>query len=142
MDCFLSPGRRLASLALAQQRLKITGFQSPAEDHALFPPSLDAAVGWGAPNIWLWLVDSDGLAGLGVHRGDVLVVDRALDPIAGNVVIVVADHEHHLALVERVTAGRLHLAQVDAGGEHREVLAGGECLELWGVISMLLRSML
>ncbi len=49
MDCFTSPGRRLSSLALAQQRLKITGFQSPAEDHLLFPPSLDAAVGWGHP---------------------------------------------------------------------------------------------
>jgi len=142
MDCFTSPGRRLSSLALAQQRLKITGFQSPAEDHSLFPPSLDAAVGWGAPNIWLWLVDTEDLVGLGVHRNDVLVVDRALEPSAGNVVIVVANHEHHLALVERVAPDRLHLARAGADGSHREILADEDQLELWGVISMLLRSML
>ena len=134
MDCFQSPGRRLSSLALAQQRLKVTGFSSPAEDYALFPPSIDAAVGWGAPNLWLWLVDSDALVGLGVHRNDVLVVDRALEPVAGNVVIVVADQEHHLALVERVSRERLHLAHVGADGQHQEVLAGPEEIELWGVM--------
>lgn len=141
MDCFHSPGRRLSSLALAQQRLRITGFQSPADDHAIFPPSLDAALGWGAPNIWLWIVDTDDLNGLAIRKSDVLVVDRALEPAAGNVVIVVADHEHHLALVEKVASRRLHLVRVGADGQPQAVLEDQDQVELWGVVSMLLRSM-
>ncbi len=142
MDCFQSPGRRLSSLALAQQRLK--SLASPARPRIMpsFPPPSTQPSAGARPNLWLWLVDSDALAGLGVHRNDVLVVDRALEPVTGNVVIVVADQEHHLALVERVSPERLHLAHVGADGQHQEVLAGPEEIELWGVISMLLRSML
>ncbi|WP_426943824.1 hypothetical protein ACP4J5_12365 [Pseudomonas oryzihabitans] len=48
MDAFKTRGRRLAQLALSQARLKITGFQSPAEDHAQLPISMDEAIGWGS----------------------------------------------------------------------------------------------
>ena len=51
MDAFQTRGRRLAQLALSQARLKITGFQSPAEDHAQLPLSIDEAIGWGSISV-------------------------------------------------------------------------------------------
>lgn len=58
---FLTSGRRIERLRLSPEKLKITGFQSPAGDHEQGPLSIDEYVGLGAPHIWLWIADSDAL---------------------------------------------------------------------------------
>lgn len=75
---FLTTGcRRIERLRLSPEKLKITGFQSPAGDHEQGPLSIDEFVGRGAPqHKWLWIADSDALAGLGIYQHDVLVVNR------------------------------------------------------------------
>ena len=140
MDAFKTRGRRLAQLALSQARLKITGFQSPAEDHAQLPLSIDEAIGWGAPNLWLWLVNSEALAGLSIHQGDVLVVDRAGDVEPGRAVIVVVDCEHRLCTVLTSQEQRQLLATIGSDGHPRPLELIGE-VELWGVVDFLMRDL-
>lgn len=73
---FSTSGRPIERMCLSSEKLKITGFRSPAGDHGQGPLSIDEFVGLGAPHIWLWISGSDALAGLGIHQHDVLVVNR------------------------------------------------------------------
>lgn len=74
---FLTPGCRIERLRLSPEKLKITGFQSPASDHEQGPLSIDEFDDRGAPqHKWHWIADSDALAGLGIYQHDVLVVNR------------------------------------------------------------------
>lgn len=68
---------RLRHLLPEATELRITGFQSPAEDEKERGLSLDALVGLGAPQIWVVRVDDDSLLGFGMFPGDRLVVDRS-----------------------------------------------------------------
>jgi len=47
-SAFLTPGRRIERLCLSPEKLKITGFQSPAGDYEQGPLSIDEYVGLGA----------------------------------------------------------------------------------------------
>ena len=96
---FLTPSRRIERLCLSPEKLKITGFQSPAGDHEQGPLSIDEFVGLGASHIWLWIADSDVLAGLGIYQHDVLVVNRVGKADPGRAAIVVIDHEFKLCSI-------------------------------------------
>lgn len=80
---FSTSGRRIEHLCLSPEKLKITGFQSPAGDHEQGPLSIHEFVGLGAPHIWLWIADSDALAGLGIYQHDVLIVNRVARLLQG-----------------------------------------------------------
>ena len=63
------------------------GFPSPADDYAEAWLSLDELVGIRAPSTYLVRAGGDSMIGRGIYDGDVLVVDRALDPLPADVVI-------------------------------------------------------
>lgn len=124
-------------------------FAGVVEDHRFseasrgspqLPLSIDEAIGWGAPNLWLWLVNSEALAGLSIHQGDVLVVDRAGDVEPGRAVIVVADCEHRLCTVLTNQERQQLLATIGRDGHPQPLDLIGE-VELWGVVDFLMRDL-
>jgi DNA polymerase V len=58
---------------------------------------------------FLLRVAGDALAGAGLHDGDLLVMDRATPPLAGNVVLAVMDGALVLARLGRDAQGRLRV---------------------------------
>ena len=54
-------------------------------------------------------VSGDALAGAGIHDGDLLVMDRATPPLAGNVVLALMDGASVLARLSRDAQGRLRV---------------------------------
>ncbi|WP_425915186.1 LexA family protein [Pseudomonas sp. GWSMS-1] len=69
------------------------GFPSPAEDHIEANLSLDElCIRHPAATYFLRVLGSS-MTGLGVYEGDTLVVDRALKPVAGMVVVAVVRGE-------------------------------------------------
>ena len=67
----LARGERLRERILADAAdLRITGFQSPAEDEKEEGLSLDRLTGLGAPHIWGVRVLDDTLLGFGIFPGD------------------------------------------------------------------------
>lgn len=46
-----------------------------------------------APSPYLVRVDGDSMQGAGIFSGDILVVDRARDPVRGNIIIEVINNE-------------------------------------------------
>ncbi|MFG0682626.1 LexA family protein [Pseudomonas sp. xss_4] len=65
------------------------GFPSPALEYAEPPLSLDELVGLREPSRWLVRADGQSLRDLGIYNRDVLIVDRALEPLDLDVVICV-----------------------------------------------------
>ena len=65
------------------------GFPSPALEYYEPPLSIDELVSLREPSRWLLRADGDSLMGIGIYDGDVLVVDKALEPLNGDIVVVV-----------------------------------------------------
>lgn len=119
--------------------LPATGsFPNPAQDYYQGPLSLDRHLIRRPASTFVLRVVSDALASMGIYAGDEILVDRALDPLPGRVLVVLA---------EAPDAGG------DAGPEHRigrfEVIAGRAYLvtdveeipltadvEAWGVATV------
>jgi DNA polymerase V len=69
------------------------GFPSPAEEYAETSLSIDELVDLRAPSVYLVRAGGDSLTGIGIYDSDVLIVDRALTPQAGDVVVALVRGE-------------------------------------------------
>lgn len=70
------------------QEHRTSGFGSPAENHLERPIKLDDLVGYNHQNTFLYRAKGNGLHGAGVQDGSFMVVDRALKPWPGCIVLV------------------------------------------------------
>lgn len=72
------------------------GWPSPALDWEEAPLSLDSLVGIkDNSNLLAWVTEND-LCPSGISVGDLLVINCALDPVPGDVVLVTCEGEHYL----------------------------------------------
>lgn len=138
-EAFISPGRRSATLANLTEKIKITGFSSPAADYEQLQLSLDEITGLGAPHIFFWRLTSESLAGLGLHAGDLLIVNRQTELTPGRIAVGVADGAHRVFLAEG-QAGSLTLVTVSACGE-RVAIEKTEEINVWGVVDFVVRDL-
>lgn len=136
-DTFTTPGRRSASLINLPEKLKITGFSSPAADYECLQPSLDEIVGIGAPHIFLWRLKSEALAGLSLHTNDTLVVNRQTELHPGRIAVVVIDGEHRVCLAQ-ASGKSIELVTVSANGIVA-LIENSETVEVWGVVDYIIR---
>lgn len=136
-DTFTTPGRRSDALINLPERLKITGFSSPAADYECLQPSIDEMTGIGAPHIFLWRLKSEALAGLSLHANDTLVVNRQAELHPGRIAVVVIDGEHRVCLAQP-DGKKTTLVTVDASGLVTN-LEKVEGVEIWGVVDYIVR---
>ena len=69
------------------------GFPNPTEDAGGFALNLNDYLVRHPVSTYYLRVDGDALAGAGVASGDILVVDRALDPRSGDIVVAASAGE-------------------------------------------------
>lgn len=79
------------------------GFPSPAEDYAEGPLDLNRHLIDHPAATFFVRVKGDSMTGVGIYSGDLLIVDRALNPTSGSIVIAALDGE--------LTVKRLHQSQ-------------------------------
>ncbi|MGA0032216.1 MAG: LexA family protein, partial [Burkholderiales bacterium] len=78
-------------------------------------------------------VKGDSMTGAGIHDGDLLVVDRSLEPASGRVVVAALDGELTVKRLQR-RQGRITLKSENPAypaitvGEDRD-------LQIWGVVA-------
>ena len=115
---FLSPG--------------LTGFPSPAESWEERPLNGHDLLVPHPESTFFGRVEGDGMGGAGMYDSDLLVIDRALEPGHGD--IVVAVYEGHLS-VKRLLLHQQH-ARLCSEPLHRPpVLLDGLPFEVWGVVT-------
>ena len=115
------------------------GFPSPAEDYIEGRLDLNRHLIKHPAATFFVRVAGDSMIGAGIHPGDILVVDRALEPQDSNVVIAVIDGE---LTVKRISQshGKLFLVPDNKAYQPLEILEEME-FEVWGVVTSVIHSL-
>lgn len=82
------------------------GAPTPMSDETEWFPSLDEHLVRNPDQTFLLRVAGEALADSGIHDGDLLVMDRAVPPLAGNVVLAVVEGAFVLTRLSRNADGQ------------------------------------
>lgn len=107
------------------------GFPSPAADYEEQTLSIDELVDLRTPHVYLARVDGDSMIGVGVYDGDILVINRALEPRSGDVVVAYVDGGMTVKRLQ-VTPGCVWLQPENPSYRPIPVT---ESLHVWGVVT-------
>lgn len=108
------------------------GFPSPANDYVEERLSLDDHLIDQPEATFFVRVTGNSMTGFGIHDGDLLVVDRSMEPADRSVVIAVVDGQFMVKQACRVPNGVLLRSN---GAGHGDILVGAEQdLQVWGVV--------
>ncbi|KAA6181327.1 translesion error-prone DNA polymerase V autoproteolytic subunit [Thiohalocapsa marina] len=115
------------------------GFPSPAEDDQEPAIDLNALLVPHPEATFLLRVRGHSMTGAGIDDGDVLLVDKALTPSHGRIVIAVVDGEF--------TVKRLHLSgdgvRLEAANPDYAPIRfqDGQELQVWGVVTRVIKTL-
>ncbi len=115
------------------------GFPSPADDYLEGALDLNEYLIKHKAATFFWRVTGDSMIGAGIHSGDLLIVDRSLEPKDGNVIIAVLDGELTVKRIE-VHDGRLFLAPENQDYPLIPVTEE-QSFQVWGVVKHAIHSL-
>jgi len=72
------------------------GFPSPADDYIEESIDLTKLLIRNPPATFLWKVDGNSMRDAGIFHGDLIVVDRSLSPVDGDIVVATVHGERSL----------------------------------------------
>ena len=109
------------------------GFPSPAEDHHMNRVDLTAKLITHPQATFLLKVSGESMREAGIFNGDTLVVNKAIKPRHGQIVVAVVDGEFTVKqLYQR--AGRVKL--LPANPTYPPIFPKeGQTIEVWGVVT-------
>lgn len=115
------------------------GFGSPGEDATVRRIDLNDALIRHPQSTFVMRAAGDAMSAAGIANGDVLLVDRAVRPEHGHVVIAAVEGE----LVCRRLHSQGGMTKLQAAGSAREDIVPGDgaALEIWGVVTTVIRSL-
>jgi len=109
------------------------GFPSPAADYVEASIDLNLVLVPHPSSTFFLRVEGDAMAAAGIHHGDLLVVDRSVEPRSGSTVVVVHGGELLLRRLEgRAPRWRLVASDPSIAPLHLE--GGDPHLLVWGVV--------
>ena len=115
------------------------GFPSPADDYMEDRLDLNRYLVKHPAATFFVRASGDSMIGAGIHSGDILVVDRSLEPANNSVVIAALNGELTVKRLVK-TAGRLHL--VPENERHRPIeIREGMDFEVWGVVTNVIHAL-
>ncbi|MFH7326662.1 LexA family protein [Desulfurivibrio sp. C05AmB] len=115
------------------------GFPSPADDYVDSRLDLNDFLVKHPAATFFVRVAGDSMIGAGIHHGDILVVDRSLEPVSGKVVIAVVNGELTVKRLQQEN-GLVRLVAENPDYppiELTEETAG----EIWGVVTSVIHSL-
>ncbi|MFH7326602.1 LexA family protein [Desulfurivibrio sp. C05AmB] len=115
------------------------GFPSPADDYIDSRLDLNDFLVKHPAATFFVRVAGDSMIGAGIHDGDILVVDRSLEPVSGKVVIAVVNGELTVKRLQQEN-GMVRLVAENPNYppiELTEDTAG----EIWGVVTSVIHSL-
>ena len=145
----MDPGRLTTPQPLQQKRLRLelplaaervaAGFPSPADDYIDVGIDLNEQLIRHPTSTFFLRVSGHSMNGAGIHDGDLLVVDRSLDPKPGRIVIAILDGAFTL---KRLTLHRNRLRLEAAHPDYPaiELHRCGE-VQIWGVAIHVIHSL-
>ena len=116
------------------------GFPSPADDHQEDRLDLNAHLVRHPEATYYLRAKGDSMIGAGIHDGDLLMVDRAIEAVPGMIVVAAVDNEFTVKRLETSAAG-LCLAPANPAYP-KIVLKESQELTLWGVVIHVIHAVL
>ncbi|MBT9540223.1 LexA family transcriptional regulator [Thiobacillus sp.] len=108
------------------------GFPSPADDHQEDRLDLNHHLVRHPEATYYLRAKGDSMTGAGIHDGDLLMVDRAIEAAPGMIVVAAVDNEFTVKLLESTPNG---LCLAPANPDYPKiVLKDAQELTLWGVV--------
>lgn len=118
-------------LPLFQCRIS-AGFPSPAEDYVEQGLDLNAFMVRNRAATFYFRVQGDSMTGARIFDGDLLVVDRSIEPKHGHVVLAVVNNDYTVKRLYR-RAGIIELRAENPA--YRPIrFRDGEELQIWGIV--------
>ena len=114
------------------------GFPSPADDYLEQALDLNNYLIKPPAATFFVRVDGDSMVGAGIHDKDILIVDRALSPQSGQIVIAILNGEFTVKRV-KVEANRLFLLPENPKFPLIEVTEEID-FQIWGVVTYTIHS--
>ena len=115
------------------------GFPSPADEYIETKLSLDEHLIQHEAATFFLRVKGDSMINAGIHDGDLLIVDRALTPQDGNIVIAVLDGELTL---KRLLLRDPEIILMPENPKYPPITLNAERdLTLWGVVTNVVHSL-
>lgn len=116
------------------------GFPSPAEDYLEQNLDLNEHLIKHPAATFFVRVEGDSMKGAGIHEGDILIVDRALEPNNGKIVIAVMNGEF---TVKRIRIERDQILLEPENPQYLPIPIPPESdFEVWGVVTFAIHSCL
>jgi len=109
------------------------GFPSPADDYLDESIDLAELLIRNQPATFLWRVTGHSMREAGIFDGDLLIVDRSLEPVDGDIVVVIVNGERSLKRLQ-VRKGQLILRFENRDFPESFDLREGDEVEIWGVV--------
>jgi len=109
------------------------GFPSPAEDYIEGRLDLNTHLVKHPAATFFVRVAGDSMIDAGIHPGDILIVDRSLEPADKKVVIAIVDGDLTVKRI-RMKDGKVFLAP-ENGNYPNIQLEGDMNVEIWGVVT-------
>jgi DNA polymerase V len=121
-------------------RTVAAGFGSPADDMTVKRIDLNDALIRHPEATFVMRAAGDAMRDAGIESGDVLLVDRALKPTHGNVVVVVVDGE---MLCRRLWSQESAMKLLAAHPDFSEIVpTQGAEFEFWGVVTHVIKQLI
>lgn len=109
------------------------GFPNPANDHIEREINLnDELIDHPAATFFV-RVEGNSMIGAGIHHGDTLIVDKAIEAISGKIVIAVVDGE--FTVKRLVKKGSQMILRAEAEGIPDLIIRSEQQFEIWGVVT-------
>ena len=115
------------------------GFPSPADDYLEGKLDLNRHLIKHPAATFFVRVTGDSMIGAGIHSGDLLVVDRSLEPADKNVVVAVLDGDLTVKRLFKQN-GVLRLLPENLNYQPIEITAQ-QTIEIWGVVTSVIHSL-
>lgn len=118
------------------QAINATGFGAKADDFAERGIDLNEQLVKNKPATFFLRVNSDAMTGMGIHAGDVVIVDRSLEPKNGKIVIAVVEGE---LLIRRLEISGKQIRLVPAMKKLSSIDVSND-LNIWGVVTYVIHN--
>jgi len=135
----LQVGRDAAPGQIATRASVAIGFGSPADDSGVSRLDLNDILIKHAQATFLMRVAGDAMREAGIDDGDLVLVDRAITPVHGHVVIAVVEEEF---VCRRFSRHGQDLRLQGVGASCADIVIDeGQSLQIWGVVTQVIKSM-
>ena len=115
------------------------GFPSPADDFKEIRISLDNELVKNPEATFYARVSGDSMIGAGLEDGDLLVIDRSLNPENGKIGICMIDGEFTVKRIKK-TGGKLYLLAENKKYKTIEIRKENELI-IWGIVAYVIKKL-